>query len=127
VNLPDAAQKGNKAKLQKGDAALAKVIQLQPDSQDAHLFKAKINQSTGTNESYKTMAESYDEYIKIVTAKGASETAKPNVKSNLIDAYSNAAAYYAVTNKAKAVDYFNKALALDPNDQYAKAELKKLQ
>lgn len=127
VNLPDAAQKGNKAKLQKGDAALAKVIQLQPDSQDAHLFKAKINQSIGTNESYKTMAESYDEYIKIVTAKGASETAKPNVKSNLIDAYSNAAAYYAVTNKTKAVDYFNKALALDPNDQYAKAELKKLQ
>jgi tetratricopeptide (TPR) repeat protein len=126
VNKSDEAKKQNTVQLQKADAALVKVIALSPDAQDAHLYRAKVNQNLQTNEAYAVMAKHYDEYIRIVTAKGDAETSKPAVKANLIEAYSNAGAYYKVTNKTKAAEYFNKALALDPNDQYAKNELKTL-
>jgi tetratricopeptide (TPR) repeat protein len=126
VNKSDADKKNNAAQLKKADVALNKVIELSPDAQDAYLFKARVNQNLQTNEAYAAMGKAYDEYIKIVTAKGAAETSKEAVSKNLIEAYSNAGAYYAVTDKAKAKEYFTKAIALNPNDQYAKAELKKL-
>lgn len=124
VNKSPEAQKANVANLQKGEVALAKVIELSPDAPDAYLYRAKINRYIQTPESYKIMAASYDEYIRIVTAKGDAEIAKQ--KANLIDAYTNAGGYYAVTDKTKAADYFNKALALDPNDEFVKSQLKAL-
>ncbi|MNK06952.1 Tetratricopeptide repeat protein [compost metagenome] len=124
VNKSPEAQKANIANLQKGEVALAKVIELSPDAQDAYLYRAKINRYIQTPESYKIMAASYDEYIRIVTAKGDAEIAKQ--KANLIDAYTNAGGYYAVIDKTKAADYFNKALALDPSDEFVKSQLKTL-
>lgn len=126
VNKSAEARKANMANLQKADAAMAKVIELSPEAQDGHFYKAKINQQMQTNESYAAMAKHYDEYIKIVLAKGAAETSKPQTKKNLITAYTDAGAYYKVTDKAKAKEYFTKALELDPNDAYAKGELKGL-
>jgi tetratricopeptide (TPR) repeat protein len=124
VNKSAEAQKGNIENLKKADAALTKLIEMSPDALDAYLYKAKINRYIQSAESLKTMAEAYDKYIELVTAKGDAEIAKQ--KKNLIDAYSNAGAYYAVINKAKAIEYFNKALALDPSDDYVKNELKRL-
>lgn len=124
VNLPDEQQKTNVEKLQKASAALDNVIKLSPEALDAFLFKARVNQKIQTQESYQVMADAYGEYIKIATAKGI--PTDPKVKANLIEAYSNAGAYYEVTDKAKAKEYFTKVLELDPNDAYAKGELKKL-
>ncbi|WP_294824653.1 tetratricopeptide repeat protein [uncultured Flavobacterium sp.] len=126
LNMSEEAQKTNTTQLQKGAAAMDKVIELSATSQDAYLFKARLNQRMATNESYAEMAKAYDGYIKVVTEKGAEETSKDNVKKYLVEAYSNAGAYYAVTEKAKAIDYFTKALAIDPTDEYAKSELAKL-
>lgn len=126
VNKSEADKKANTAQLVKADAALDKVIQLSPTSQDAYLFKAKINKNLESKEAYAKMAKAYDDYIKIVNEAGAAETSKPATIKNLVEAYDNAGAYYAVTDKVKAKDYFTKAIALDPNDSYAKAELKKL-
>jgi len=125
VNKSDEAKKQNMVQLQKADTALAKVIELSPNAQDAHLYRAKVNQQLQTNDAYALMAKHYDEYIRIVTAQTPADITKQT--KNLIDAYNNAGAYYKVTNKAKAAEYFNKVLALDPNDQYAKGELKGLQ
>jgi len=69
------------------------------------------------------MVKAYDEYVKIVTAN-PEEAAKQ--KKNLVEAYSNVGAYYAVFDKVKAKENFNKALALDPADSYVKSELAKL-
>lgn len=126
VNKSAEAKKANTANLQKADAAMAKVIELSPDAQDGHFYKAKINQQLQSNDSYAAMAKHYDDYIRIVLAKGAAETSKPQTKKNLIEAYSNAGAYYKVTDKAKAKEYFTKALELDPNDSFVKGELKGL-
>ncbi|RDI08183.1 tetratricopeptide repeat protein [Flavobacterium sp. AG291] len=124
VNKSAEAQKGNVENLKKADTALAKVIELNAQSQDAYLYRAKVNRYIQTPEALKTMAESYDKYIEIVNAAGQAEVTKQ--KKNLLDAYSNAGAYYAVTDKAKATEYFNKALSLDPNDEYVKGQLKSL-
>lgn len=124
LNKSEADQKKNMDRLQVADTGLAKVIELNGTAQDGHLYRAKVNKLIGTDASYALMAKHYDEYIKIVTAKGAAEITK--AKANLIDAYSNAGAYYKVTDKSKAATYFTKALELDPNDEYAKGELNSL-
>jgi lipoprotein NlpI len=48
------------------------------------------------------------------------------VKQKLIEAYNNIAAVYANTDKAKAIEFFNKTLALDPANNYAIESLKLL-
>ncbi len=126
LNRSVEAQKLNIENLKKADAAMSKVIELSDNSQDAFLFKARINQRIGTNESYAEMAKAYDGYLAIVIGKGEAETSKENIKKNMVEAYSNAGAFYALTDKAKAIDYFSKGLAINPNDEYLKAELKKL-
>jgi len=126
VNKSDADKKLNAEQLAKADVALDKVLELSPDAQDAYLFKARVNKNLNSNDAYAKMAGAYDNYIRVVTALGATETSKPAVAKNLVEAYDNAGAYYAVTDKAKAKDYFTKAIALDPNDTYAKGEVKKL-
>lgn len=126
VNKSDEDKKQNTEQLMKADAALAKVIELSPDGPDAYLFKARINQQMQSDEAYAEMARSYDEYIRIITAKGEAEVSKDSVKKNLNEAYDNAAAYYKHTDKEKAKDYFTKAIQLDPTDEYAKNELKSL-
>ena len=125
LNKSEEAQKENAEQLGKADVALDYVIQASPDAQDAYLYKARVNQRIQSDESYQKMADAYNEYIRIVTEKGAAEVAKQ--KANLIEAYSNAGSYYAVTDSAKAIEYFKKVLELDPNDEYGQQELKRLQ
>lgn len=116
-------RKLNGENLKKADVALDKVISLSTNAQDAYLYKARVNQAMATKESYEAMVKAYDEYVKIVTAN-PEEAAKQ--KKNLVEAYSNVGAYYAVFDKAKAKENFNKALAIDPADTYVKSELAKL-
>ncbi len=125
VNKSEEDRKLNTERLVVADAALAKVIELSPEAQDAFLFKARINQYMQSEEAYVEMAKAYDEYIRIVSAKDAASLSA-NERKNLVEAYSNAGAYYAVNEKEKAKEYFTKALELDPNDEYIKGELERL-
>ncbi|MFL9845978.1 tetratricopeptide repeat protein [Flavobacterium rhizosphaerae] len=124
VNMSEEDKKQDTLQLQRADSALAVVVEMSPDAQDAYLYKARVNQNLQSEEAYRKMAEAYDNYIRIVTEKGPEEVQKQ--KANLIEAYSNAGAYYVVTNKQKATEYFNKVLELDPEDAYAKQQLEQL-
>lgn len=126
VNKSEEDRKLNLERLMVADGALTKVIELSPEAQDAFLFKARINQYMQTEEAYVEMAKAYDEYIRIVSAKGADQLSDGERK-NLVEAYSNAGAYYAVIEREKAVEYFTKALELAPEDEYVKSELERLQ
>ena len=44
----------------------------------------------------------------------------------VIEAYNNIGASYANTDKAKAIEYFNKTLVLDPTNAYATQSVKSL-
>lgn len=115
---PDVAQ------VQKAEAAFAKVAETSPTTQDAYLFRARANSLIDQN---AQMAKSYEDYIRVVTEKGAEELAKEATKKKLVEAYNNVGAFYAATNdKTRAKDYFNKTLALVPGESFATQSLKQL-
>lgn len=107
--------------LQKADAAFGKVIEASPTTQDAYIFRARTNRLL---ENEEMIIKYYEEYLKVVTDKGEEEVNKN--KTKFIESYNNIAASYANTDKAKAIEYFNKTLALDPTNNYATESLKAL-
>lgn len=112
-----------KEDLAKADVAFTNVIAASPTTQDAQLYKAKVNRTIDTPESKKVMVSSYEQYIKIVKEKGETEKAK----NNLIEAYTYVGAYYANNGeKAKAVENLKELLVLEPGNKYATDTLKKL-
>jgi tetratricopeptide (TPR) repeat protein len=107
--------------LQKADVAFGNVITASPTTADAYLFRARTNNLLENDE---MMATYYQQYIDVVTAKGEAEVTKN--KSKFIESYNGMAAFYANTDKAKAIAFFNKTLALDPANNYAIESLKLL-
>lgn len=107
--------------LQKADTAFGNVITASPTTQDAYIFRARTNKLMENDD---LMAKYYEDYLRVVTEKGAEEVTKN--KNKFIEAYNNIAAVFANSDKTKAVDYFNKTLALDPANEYALSSIKQL-
>ena len=107
--------------LEKADTAFTNVITASPTTQDAHLFKARTNNLLEKDE---IMAKSYQDYIDVVTAKGADEVAKN--KAKFIEAYNQMGAHFANSDKTKAKEMWNKTLEIDPTNAYAIDSIKKL-
>ncbi|HLA55205.1 MAG TPA: tetratricopeptide repeat protein [Flavobacterium sp.] len=115
--------KRDMASLKKADDGLSLIITKYPTYQDAYYYKARINSllENGTE-----MGKNYEAYITTLTAAGPEELAKPSNKTKIIEAYNTLAANYADKDKAKAKEYFNKTLAIDPANTYALESLKTL-
>lgn len=109
--------------LKKADTAYGNVVAGSPTTQDAHLNRAKINRFIVGDEAKANAVAHYQTFIDVVHAKGEAELAKDNVKAGLIGAYSYIGSHYAITDKAKARENFEKALALDPTSKYIKESL----
>ena len=107
--------------LQKADVAFGNVITASPTTQDAYIFRARTNKLLENDE---LMSTYYQQYLDVVTAKGEEEVTKN--KNKFIEAYNNIAAVFANSDKTKAVEYFNKTLALDPANEYALSSIKLL-
>jgi Flp pilus assembly protein TadD len=97
--------------LQKADAAFDKVLVASPTYYEAYLFRARVNSLL---ENDPLTIKYYEAYVTAVTEKGAEEIAKPAVLKKVLESYNNIGASYANTDKAKAIEYFNKTLILDP-------------
>ena len=115
--------KPNPEELQKADVAFGNVITASPTTQDAYIFRARANNLLENDE---MIIKYYQQYIDVVTEKGAEELAKPAVKTKFIESYNAIAAAYANTDKEKAKEYFNKTLTLDAVNEYATQSLKLL-
>lgn len=111
----------DKIALEKADVAYGNVIAASPTTQDAYLYRARVNSKLEKDD---LMAKYYEDYMKVVTEKGDEEVTKQ--KSKFIEAYNNIGAFYANTDKSKAIEYFNKTLALDPTNNYALESIKLL-
>ncbi len=113
--------------LKKADTAFANVIAESPNTQDAYIYKARVNSLIPNDPAAEAeMVKNYEEYVKVVTAKGAAEVAKESNKKKFIEAYNNIGIVYAKTDKVKAKEYFEKVLALDPADETALNTIKLL-
>jgi tetratricopeptide (TPR) repeat protein len=114
--------KVNAVALQKADTAFGNVIIASPTTQDAYIFRARTNKLLENDD---IMAKYYEDYLRVVTEKGVEEVTKN--KTKFMEAYNNIAAVYANSDKVKAIEYFNKTLALDPTNEYALSSIKVLQ
>ena len=123
-----AAQKATlTAEFAKANKAYDESIKAAPSNvQDVYYNKGQLNRVIGTKESNAQAVLDYEGYVKTVTAKGDAEIAKPAVKENLFDAYSFIGANYATTDKAKAIENFKKAAAINPADTFVKESLQAL-
>lgn len=109
--------------LKKADLALDVVIAASPSTQDAYLFKARI-QVLLKNDILVT--KNYEDFVTAANKKEATELATKGMKSKLMEAYNNLGVIYSATDKVKAKDNFTKTLAIDPANQYALDQLKLL-
>jgi tetratricopeptide (TPR) repeat protein len=110
--------------LKKADASLDVVIQASPSTQDAYLFRARIQVLLKND---ILVAKNYEDFIAVAKKKNADELGSKGMKSKLIEAYNNLGVIYAANDKIKAKDSFNKTLGIDPANQYATDQLKSLQ
>ena len=106
----------DKPALLKADGAFEKVAKASPTYQDAYLYRARTNALLENNE---VMKKNYEDFIAKATEKGPEELVKPLVKKKFIESYNNIASTYLTSDKAKAKEYVNKSLELDPTDKRA--------
>lgn len=102
--------------LQKADAAFGNVMTASPTYQDAYLYRARTN---ALLENKEAMRKNYEDFIAKTIEKGPEELAKPLTTKKLVEAYNNIATVYLTTDKAKAKEYLNKSLELDPTNKRA--------
>lgn len=113
--------------LQKANVAFGNVIQSSPTTQDAYIYKARVNSLLENDAAAQAeMVKNYEDYIRVVTEKGADELAKPATKTKFVEAYNNIGIHFAKTDKVKAKESFEKALAIDPANETALSTLKLL-
>ena len=109
--------------LQMADAAFGNVTTASPSYQDAYIYRGRTNSLIGNDE---MTIKYYEEYVAKVSEKGSEEMAKPTTTKKIIESYNTIAASYANTDTIKAIEYFNKTLAIDPVNPYALASINKL-
>jgi cytochrome c-type biogenesis protein CcmH/NrfG len=122
-NAGKTAETRDAAALQKADATFDKVLTASPTYDEAYLYKGRINSLLDKDD---LIIKNYSEYLTKTTAKGAEELAKPATVKKVIESYNAVGAAYANTDKAKAIEYFNKTLVLDPANTYAAQSVKAL-
>lgn len=126
VNLEE-GQKIDPVIVQKANTAFANVIASSPTTQDAYIYKARVNSLLEDDATAQAeMVKNYEDFIRVVTEKGEAEVAKPANKTKFVEAYNNIGIHFAKTDKAKAKESFQKALAIDPTDETALSTLKLL-
>lgn len=113
----------DKAALANADATFDKILVASPTYDEAYIYKARINSLLDKDD---LIIKYYTEYVNKITAKGAEELAKPATVKKIVESYNSIGAAYANTDKAKAVEFFNKTLALDPANTYAAQSVKAL-
>lgn len=122
-NAGKTAETRDTVALQKADATFDKILVASPTYDEAYIYKARINSLLDKDD---MIIKNYSEYVTKITAKGAEELAKPATAKKIIESYNAIGAAYANTDKAKAIEYFNKTLALDPANTYAAQSVKAL-
>ena len=126
VNLPE-GQKIDPIIVEKASKAFDNVIAVSPTTQDAYIYKARVNSLLDNNpEAQAKMVKNYEEYIRVVTEKGEAEVNKSANKTKFVEAYINMGTHFVTTDKAKAKELFQKALAIEPSNEIALARLKAL-
>jgi tetratricopeptide (TPR) repeat protein len=122
------ANTSNREMLVEADSALAKVLSFAPETETALLNRARINKAIDVIDNKDTpkglAAPFYEKLVTLLTVTKP-EKAAANAKT-LVDAYLNLGVYAIPTDREKAKEYFNKALAIEPTNTTALDNIKYL-
>jgi tetratricopeptide (TPR) repeat protein len=106
VNLP-AGEKINPIVVERASKAFDNVIAVSPTTQDAYIYKARVNSLLDNNaDAQAKMVKNYEEYIKVVTEKGIEEVNKPANKTKFVEAYTNMGTHYVTTDIRNGIGFF---------------------
>lgn len=110
--------------LQRASNAFNDAIKASPTTHEAYLLNART-QILLPGENAKTQAEkSYEDFLRIVETKKIAQQA--DLQEALVEAYSFIGGFNMAKNPEKAKINFEKALRIEPNNQYVKDSLDKL-
>lgn len=110
------------AGLVRADSALSTLQRLNPGLSLAAFYRARINRTMDDKTNPKGLSiPHYEKFLTLVTPEEAATS-----KANLTEAYDILGEWYATRDKAKAIDFFTKSVAIDPAATYAPAMLKSL-
>lgn len=110
-------EKVDEVALKKADKAFENVTLASATTQDAYIYRARVNSLLEGNQlAQDQMAKSYEDYVRVVTAKGDAEISKASSKTKFVEAYQNLAIYNSKLDKVKAKDFVTKALAIEPTN-----------
>jgi len=87
---------------------------------DAYLYLARVEYYLNEVQDNPKVKGAYEKVVEITVAKPELTTAD---KKNLVEAYSSIGGYYLKTDRTKSLEYFNKVLAIDPNNQQVKTAI----
>ena len=112
--------------LVKADSAFSYVNTKAPTYALAYIYRARTNRLLDDQKSPKGLSiPHYEKFIAALAEKPENLT-DPKNKDQLTEAYNNIGAFYLTSDPAKAKEYFNKTLALDPANTYASEVIKSL-
>ncbi len=114
--------------LVEADSAFVKVLKLVPDYEMAAYYRVRVYKAKDTSTPIAGLAAPfYQKFIELVTVTKPELATKPTNLKYLVEAYNYLGAFYANSqDKEKAKEYFNKTLALDPQNGYAIDTMKAL-
>jgi tetratricopeptide (TPR) repeat protein len=123
ANMDSAAQAKHQAIIIKADTVYNFVAEHAPMTQDVYFNRARLNRYIVSDSSGLRTEQYFTDYIRVVSTKPA-EMANKRVHEKLSEAYTSIGAYYAETDKAKAIENFTKALEFDPANEHADRALR---
>ncbi len=109
-----------KETLIEADSAFTYVAE-KANNADAYLYVARVEYYLDEKDPQQKAVKAYDKFIELTLAK-TDLTARD--KTNLVEAYSYNGGYFITRDKTKAKEYFDKALALDPDNAQIKDALR---
>lgn len=117
----------NMALMQKADTAFGFVIEKAPTTEDAFLYRGRINSLMEDPDAPKGLAiPHFEKYIALVTEKGDANAQKN--KNNFVEIYNNMAFISTkMGDFEKARGFLRETLKIDPENAYAKQTLEYLE
>lgn len=111
--------------LVKADSSFAKLVRLSPTTYDGYLWRARVNYFKDSETNPQGIyVPYYQQYLDSAEVHVDKQT--PATKKNMVEAYNSIAGFASTTDKEKARTYWNKAVALDPQNATALAGIKSL-
>lgn len=110
-----------KKTLIEADSAFTYVAITAKTNVDSYLYLARVEYFLNPVSENEKVKDAYQQVVSITTTKTTEQTATD--KRNLVEAYSSLGAFYIKNDKLKSREFFEKALALEPDNQQIKDAL----